>query len=125
MTTSLRPDRHRAARRVLQAHVEAGDRLLGVGLERAGLAGEQRDLDVLAGLGEGGRGERGESQRDGQKSALHEEGLLSWVRPSMAADGSDQCKPRADAHRIGAYPWFRSFRNQIWRGGTCRMTQTV
>ena len=36
---------HRAAGGVVQAHVEADDGLLGIGLQRAGLAGDEGDLD--------------------------------------------------------------------------------
>ena len=49
---------HGAAGGVIQSHGEAGRRLFGVGLERAGLVGNQRDLDRTFG-GAGLRGPQG------------------------------------------------------------------
>jgi hypothetical protein len=57
--------RHRAAGGVVQAHREAGLRLLAVGLERAGAAVDVGDADLALALREGGgRGEQ-ECERSG------------------------------------------------------------
>ena len=49
MTDLAALDHHRAAGGVLEAQHEAGRGLLGIGFERAGLVGDQRDLEVLRG----------------------------------------------------------------------------
>jgi hypothetical protein len=63
---------HRAAGGVVQAHLEAGDRLLGVGLQRAGLAGDDGDLHFF-GLAEGRCCNRSRQNREShQLTTLHE-----------------------------------------------------
>jgi len=86
---------HGAAGGVLQAHVEAHDGLLGVGFQRAGLAGDEGDLHVLAGLRErGGSGHTGSCQgqhgqgRQGkrERAALHGRGILPGGSRQTGAD---------------------------------------
>jgi hypothetical protein len=102
-------DGHRAAGGVLQAHVEADDGLLGVGLQRPGLAGDDGDADITLALGlrqrrrQSAGGQRGGDEQ-GQLAALH--GEVSWMRASAIGRGGsstttqppcrgapDQCKP--------------------------------
>ena len=63
-------DHHRAAGGVVEAHGEAGRRLFGVGFERAGLVGNQRDLDRSFGGMHVSRRQYDEHGADGQQHAV-------------------------------------------------------
>ena len=110
---------HRAAGGVVQAHVEADDGLLSIGLQRAGLAGDDGDLDFALGLGhcrgQGQHGHRG-AQRGGlepcRKGRFHRSvsliagrdcsgGAVVWPSKSQGAchRAPHQCKPLTDCAR--------------------------
>ncbi|MGY4432463.1 hypothetical protein ACVWWO_004940 [Bradyrhizobium sp. F1.13.1] len=66
MMTDLAPvERHGALGGVFKTHLQAGLGLLGIGLERTGLAIDQRDLEIV-GLCGGARGE-------GEDGGCHDE----------------------------------------------------
>jgi hypothetical protein len=73
-------DRHRSLGRIFEAHHQAGLRLLAVGLQRAGLAVDMRDLEVGLRLRDRlpacGQGQSGDSRSDeGEATARNQAGV--------------------------------------------------
>jgi len=87
----------RAAGGVFQPHVEADDGLLGIGLQRAGLAGDEGDPDVLAlrpgAAAAGGQGQRG--QGEGDRATMHAASPCKGdpLIANRVPTAPNQCKP--------------------------------